>query len=164
MEISWIIIFLVNIIIITHFFKKVVYITLTIQRFISYKRLQTSKSISGDIKKVQKDMFTFSFCCDLMAVSFSRSLFNLAFSFSCCLAAITASSFATSSCWARHRRSYKHRCKDTPGRNKKQVIGHQQLSSKNHSQGENQLGPTTIVPKSSINFSGGVKTASHALC
>lgn len=54
-----------------------------------------------------------------MAVSFSCSLFNLASSSSRCLAAITASSFATSSCWARHCRSYKHIGKYTPGRNKK---------------------------------------------
>lgn len=61
---------------------------------------------------------TFSFCCDLTAISLSCSLFNLASSSSCCLAAITASSFATSSCWALHCRSYKHTCKYTSGRNK----------------------------------------------
>lgn len=94
-----------------------------------------------------EDMFTFSLCCDLKAVSFSCSFFTLASSPSCCLAAITASSFATSSCWARHCCSYKHTCKYTPGRNKKQVIGHQRLSWMNHYLGDNQLGPTAMVPE-----------------
>lgn len=62
---------------------------------------------------------TFSFCCDLMALSFFCSLLSLASSSSCCLSAIAASSFATSSCWARHCCSYKHTCKYTPERNEK---------------------------------------------
>lgn len=80
-------------------------------------------------------VFTFSFCSDLNSISFPWSLFSLASSSSRCLAAIIPSSLATSSCWARHCCSYNtHTCKYVTETNKKQVIGHHQLSEKNPSQ------------------------------
>lgn len=91
---------------------------------------------------------TFSFCCDLMALSFFCSLLSLASSSSCCLAAIAASSFTTSSCWARHCCSYKRTYKYTPERNKKkQVIGHHQLSWKNLLLRGDQLSHAAKVPE-----------------
>lgn len=88
---------------------------------------------------------TFSLRCDRMQDSFSRSFFNLASSSSSCLAAIASSSFATSSCWARHCCSCTHACKYTQVRDKKQVIAHQRLSWKKQWEGDNQLSPTHKV-------------------
>lgn len=57
---------------------------------------------AGPLWWMMEEVFTCSFFCDMMAACLSFSLFSLISSASCCLAAIAASSLATSSCWARH--------------------------------------------------------------
>lgn len=106
-----------------------------VQGIESYSRMKRGFKL-GDMRKshyqgiqnlyfsgCEKEVFTFSFCCDLTVASFSCSVFNLASSSSCCLAAMAASSLATSSCWARHCCSYRRACKYTPrGETEKRLL------------------------------------------